>query len=303
MRYYDRIKPVRTATSVALGLFDGVHRGHQSVISQAVAQKGLLPVVLSFTTKHEIPANKQNFSKLITDTVKQDLLRKLGVRILMEPDFSDIRDLTAQAFVQEVLAQRLRARTVVCGYDYRFGRGAEGNPQLLRELAEPLGIQVIQLPAQMEGGEPISSTRIRAAIAQGEIGLANRLLGYDYCFDFPVTNGAQLGRTIDCPTINQLFHSEFLIPRFGVYASRIPLGRNTYYGVTNVGVKPTVHNTSFPLAETHIIGFQGDLYGKQVKVHLLEYLRPERKFSGIRELKEAIQENIQYVAREYSQQL
>ena len=300
LKYFQHIKPIQQPTAIALGLFDGVHRGHQAVIRQAVeGNQGLMPVVLSFHTRHAIPANKSNFSMIITDRIKQDLLEKLGVRILIEPDFVEIRDLKAEQFIQ-LLADQLQLKVIACGYNYHFGKGGKGDVDLLRKLAEPYGIQVKSMPPLLDDGEPISSTRIRQAIAEGNIQQANCLLGYEYCFDFPVVTGAQLGRTIGLPTINQVFRSEFLIPKFGVYASYLYIGHKKYYGVTNVGVKPTVHNTSFPLAETHIIGFEGDLYGKNIKVHLLEYLRPEQKFSGIPELKAAIQENVNQIQQRYA---
>jgi riboflavin kinase / FMN adenylyltransferase len=301
LKILHKLEPMEREISVALGLFDGVHQGHRSVIAQAVEGAGeeLLPVVLSFRTQHAIPASKKGYSTIITDTVKQSILTGLGVRLLIEPDFLDIKDYTAEVFVREILINRLRAKQIVCGYDYRFGKGAAGSVELLQALGAQYGAEVTVMPPLLDGGEPVSSTRIRRCIEQGEIEQANRLLGYDYCFDFPVIDGAKLGRTIGVPTINQMFKPEFLIPKFGVYASYMTIGHRKYWGVTNVGIKPTVHNTSFPLAETHIIGFSGDLYKKRIKVHLVEYLRSEQRFSGIPELKKAIQENIRCVTQRY----
>lgn len=304
MKVLHQIQPIEKKTSVALGLFDGVHQGHRTVITRAVQAAGesLLPVVLSFSTRHAIPANKKDYSTIITDQIKHSIFEKLGIRILMEPDFVDIREYSAREFVRDILADKLGARQVVCGYDYHFGKNASGTVERLEELGALYGIEVTVMPPLMDEGQPVSSTRIRGCIQKGEIETANRLLGYDYCFDFPVTDGAKLGRTIGVPTINQMFKPEFLIPKFGVYASYMTIGHRKYFGVTNVGIKPTVHNTSFPLAETHIIGFEGDLYKKRIKVHLVEYLRGEQRFSGIPELKAAIQENINYVREHYCKQ-
>ena len=301
MIYRNTIEPLAQPSAIALGLFDGVHLGHQQVIGQAVdaAKNGLLATVLSFHTEHAAPMSKRHNATILTESVKRQLLEALGVQAFLQPDFEQIRGISASRFVEEVLVGTLRAKVIVCGFNYHFGKGARGNAAMLRQIAEPLGVQVVVVPPRMDHGRPISSTRIREALLAGDILTANRLLGYAYCIDFEVVSGAQLGRTIGFPTINQQFPSHFLIPRFGVYASYVDLDCKRYLGVTNIGIKPTVVNRNGPLAETHIIDYHGDLYGKNVRVHLMEFLRPERKFLNIDDLTQAIKWNKRQVVEKY----
>lgn len=300
MRYIQEVKPIKKQTAVALGLFDGVHIGHQTVMKRAVDEKkaGLTPIVLSFCTKKDIPDSKRNYAIIVTESIRCDVIRAQGIEVLMEPDFAGIKDLTPEEFVEDILINKLKAKKIFCGKNYHFGKRAAGNVELLRKIAADRA-EIVLVPSVTLDGEIVSSTRIRKEIALGNIKQANRLLGYDYCFDFPVASGSKIGRTIGVPTINQIFHPRFLIPKFGVYASTMNIDGEMYYGVTNVGVKPTVHNVSFPLSETHIIGFDGDLYGRNIKVSLIDYLREEKKFDSIKTLKKVISENIEQVKDKY----
>lgn len=283
----DDLRQVRP-TAVALGLFDGLHLGHQRVIGDAVeAAKGdgLHPCVFTFTTTATgVPRAKTHQGRLSTDRVREQYLERLGVAVLVRPGFDTIRDLPPREFVREILAEKLGARYVSCGVNFHFGKGAAGDACLLTELCRPLGIQVSALPlVELEGG-PVSSSRIRGLIGTGEIPLANRLLGRPFAIDFEVVYGRQLGRTIDAPTINQPFPHDFVTPRYGVYATATWVEGRCYPSVTNVGVKPTVGSDAV-LSETYIHSFSGDLYGRRIVVEFLEFVRPERKFDSIPELR------------------
>ena len=282
--------PQVEGTSVALGYFDGVHLGHQAVIGRAVQEgrsRGLCPSVFTFTMGSQRPDGKVQARHLVSDETKYEALQDLGVEYVCCPQFEDFRGMDPQEFVDTLLIGSLKAKVLVCGYDFHFGHFAAGNPALLTELCQARGVEVFVVPAVAYEGEPISSTRIRRAVSQGEMEQARALLGRPYGVDFPIVQGNHLGRKLQFPTINQPFPPDFVLPRFGVYASLARVGEAWYTAVTNVGVKPTI-GTDRPLAETYLQGFSGDLYGKRVLVQLLHFLRPECKFSSVQALREQI---------------
>lgn len=275
-------------SSLALGAFDGLHRGHMAVIRRACAPgeggRRLQPAVFTFSRS---PAGN---SAVLTGRDKERLLEDAGVEVLYSLEFSQVKDWEAEAFVEQVLFETCAARRLCCGEDFRFGRGARGDTALLQTLCDRRGVELTVVPPVKEGGEKVSSTRIRAAVEAGDISLANRLLGRPFGFSLEVIHGNHIGTGLGTPTINQAIPEGFVLPRFGVYASWCRVGGEYFYGVTNVGVKPTVGSDRV-LAETWMPEFQGDLYGKRVRVFLLEFLRPEKKFGSLGELKAAIQTN------------
>ena len=275
-------------SSLALGAFDGLHRGHMAVIRRACAPgeggRRLQPAVFTISRS---PAGN---SAVLTGRDKERLLEDAGVEVLYSLEFSQVKDWEAEAFVEQVLFETCAARRLCCGEDFRFGRGARGDTALLQTLCDRRGVELTVVPPVKEGGEKVSSTRIRAAVEAGDISLANRLLGRPFGFSLEVIHGNHIGTGLGTPTINQAIPEGFVLPRFGVYASWCRVGGEYFYGVTNVGVKPTVGSDRV-LAETWMPEFQGDLYGKRVRVFLLEFLRPEKKFGSLEELKAAIQTN------------
>ena len=280
-------------SAIALGLFDGVHRGHQAVIEAAVSQreKGLTPCVFTFSTKGGIPESKRDFSLLQTEEQKRQTLCQLGVDWMFDPDFSKFRGMSPKEFVQTILIERMHAKFIACGQDFHFGKDAAGSAEDLRRYGEPFGVQVQVIPPVLEDGEPISSTRIRKALREGEIELANLLLGRPYAIQGEVVHGRQLGRSMGCPTANQRFAPGMTVPKFGVYASVVTLPDGSRYtGAANVGVKPTVGSEE-ALCETMINGFSGDLYGQSIQVEFHHFLRGERKFSSLEELFDTIRQN------------
>ena len=281
------LRPLEWRTAVALGVFDGVHLGHRTVIDKAVELgSGELRSVV-FTFRQGSVTNKGSL-RLLTDEDKFYRLRQRRVDLICSPDLSEVRDMEARDFVREILAGKLRCRYAVCGKDFRFGRGAAGDAELLKKLGEEYGYEAVVLDKLALGGETVSSTVIKEHIAGGEIVRANELLGYRFGYRLPVIHGREIGRTWDFPTINQLLPEGIVTPRFGVYCSRVKIGGKAFTGVTNIGVKPTVGAEKAPLAETYIIGFGGDLYGKIVQVSLERFIRPEKKFDSIDELRKQI---------------
>jgi riboflavin kinase/FMN adenylyltransferase len=286
LELYTTVKDIGRPSCVALGLFDGVHRGHREVIKKAVSyqSEGLCPVIFTFSVHSMKPERKISQATILSDSLKFQLFEELGVEKVITPKFEDIMPLDAKSFVKDILHDKLKARVVVCGYDFHFGKNASADAQFLSQEAKKYGIETCIIPALVDQGEPVSSTRIRNLILQGQVGRANELLGYDYCIDFVVKKGMQLGNSIGFPTINQEFPQGFLVPKYGVYATTVKVFGRRFFGVTNVGVKPTIEGERLPSAETHILDFNEDLYGKKVQVYFTKYLRDEKKFDTIEEL-------------------
>lgn len=283
---FSQAVPDRCPVSVALGVFDGVHMGHQQVLQAALEGKknGWSPAVMTFT---QMPGEIKSIRQLISSEQQQKILDDMGFERLYRIRFDTIRNMLPEVFVRTVLHEQLHAKRVTCGFNYRFGRGGVGTGETLRELCAVYGIQTVIAPSVELEGEPVSATRIRMLVESGEMTQAEQLLGRPYRVDFPVVHGRALGRTIGLPTINQPFPDQFALPRFGVYAASVDLSGQRYHAVTNVGIKPTV-GAEGPLAETVIFGFSGDLYGQRVPVDLLQFLRPEQKFESVEELRQQI---------------
>ena len=285
----NKLEREDTPCSLALGAFDGLHRGHMAVIHAACAPgkegQEWEPAVFTF---HSSPSGN---CAVLTGRDKERILEHAGVRRLYSLDFQEVRDWEAETFVRELLFHTCNARRLCCGEDFRFGKGARGDVAMLGRLCEEAGVELYVVPPVTDGGEKVSSTRIRKAVEEGDIPLANRLLGRPFGFSLEVIHGNHIGGTVlGTPTINPAIPEGFVLPRFGVYASWCRVGGRYFYGVTNVGVKPTVGSDKV-LAETWMPDFTGDLYGKRVRVFLLEFLRPEKKFNSMEELKAAIGEN------------
>lgn len=274
------------SASLALGTFDGLHRGHMAVID--AAGKNADPALeIGVVTFESSPSGG---AAVITAEDKLKLMREAGVSRVYSFRFEDIRNMPAEEFVQTVLFEKCHARRLCCGEDFRFGRGAAGDTELLRKMCAAAGVELTVLPPVCDGDEKISSTRIRVAIEVGDIPTANRLLGRPFGFCLEVIHGNHLGTGLGTPTINQALPQGFVLPRFGVYAAWAEVDGEQFYGVTNIGVKPTVGSDRV-LSETWMPDFSGDIYGKQVRLYLLEFIRPERKFSSLNELKTEIEKN------------
>ncbi|HOO25899.1 MAG TPA: bifunctional riboflavin kinase/FAD synthetase [Clostridiales bacterium] len=278
--------------ALALGTFDGLHKGHAAVIEAAVSlrAKGFDPFVLLFN-KHPLEVLKGKApAELMTPELRVKELDRLGAKSIVL-DFERIKDLSAREFVEGILVKQLNVRALSCGYDYHFGHHAQGTPETLQELCDENGLELHVSPAVLYKGEAISSTRIRRAIEEGDLKSANAMLGRDFSFDFEVSHGKKLGRTIGCPTINQTFSENFVRPKQGVYFSHALVEGQKRPALTSIGTRPTFEGKS-ERSETFILDFCGDLYGKRIEVSLTEYLREERKFKDIEELSRQIQQDI-----------
>ena len=287
MNVYTNVEQlnITSPTSVALGTFDGVHKGHQKVIS-ATINSGFCPVVFSVNR----PYTDENL-RLTTDKAKENILENMGVDTFALISFKEIYNLSPKEFIENILVRKLNAKHISCGFNFRFGKGAEGNVEILSALCEKFDIELSVCDPVIYDNAPISSSRIRHCIEEGNVECAAEMLGISFTYDFTVEGGDRLGRKLGAPTINQYFPKDFVVPEFGVYAAVVEVEGKKYPAVCNVGIRPTINNGTAPRSETFIIDFNGDLYGKDIPVSLIKFLRPERKFEGLDALKNAIFED------------
>ncbi len=292
--------PVLTESAVALGNFDGVHVGHTKLVDKLLSF-GLPSAVYTFE-EHPVNVIKGEGTVLSINTnyEKSSIFDSLGVDILIFDDFSDIRDMTPEVFVKTVLIDKLHAKEVVCGFNYRFGKNGEGNPQRLGQLLEKYGSRLTVINEVKLDAVSVSSTRVRNALENGDVELANRLLGRRFFIDSTVVHGCALGRQMGFPTVNVSFERGRLVLPYGVYLVKCIVDNNeSHVAVVNVGVRPTVNTTDLiPTVEAHLIDYSGDLYGHRVRIEFYKKLRGEVKFESLEKLKEQIAKDIQS-CREY----
>ncbi len=272
-------------TFAALGTFDGLHIGHKAVIT-AEKTEYRRKLTLMFTRHPQAQLKGENPGVLITARKEKSLLKEWGI----EPeyiDFAEICNLSPEEFVDKVLIEKYNVKSLACGFNYRFGKNAEGTVQLLSSLCAEREIKLTVADAVMFENEPVSSTRIRNALRNGDMKSVNAMLGRYYSYDFEVLHGDERGRILGSPTINQFFGEDFSVPQYGVYASFTAIDGKNYPSVTNVGVRPTIGNSE-KRSETNIVGFEGDLYGRCPEVFLVEKIRGEMKFSSLEELSNQI---------------
>lgn len=277
----------KNKTAVALGNFDGLHRGHMAVIN-SVADKGndgMIPIVLKFR-EHPGKYLGRKTEFLCENEVTEEKLNSKKIKTVYY-SFPEVCDMYPQEFVRKILVEELNAGFVSCGYNYKFGKSASGDSAELVRLCRREGIEVCVHDAVMFNGIPISSSNIRNALKNGDMKTANGMLGYEFSYDFTVVTGDKRGRILGAPTINQFFPDGMIVPRFGVYASRVNVDGKVYPAVTNIGLRPTIGNSK-PRSETFIEGFSGNLYGKRPTVSVVEFLRPEIKFDSLEDLSRQI---------------
>lgn len=286
MEIYRKLEKSEYPQSIALGFFDGVHLGHKAVIENA-AKASQKTAVLTFSENPSKELFSKTSHKLISNEDKLECFEKLGVDAVYMLDFSDIKDIEAESFLEDILLDTLKVSKISCGYNYRFGKGGKGDTNLIRSFGEKNGIEINITDEVFYENKSISSTKIRSLIENGEMALANKLLGKNFGFKSQVEYGRQIGSKIGFPTLNQQFPKDFVMPKFGVYVSQVMIDGKYYRSITNVGVKPTV-KSDYALAETHIFDFSGDLYGKTISLELMHFLRAEKKFESIEELRKTI---------------
>lgn len=275
--------------ALALGTFDGLHRGHLNVLNEAktFALEGFVPAMLMFDTHPQAVLKGFAPPLLVTSEDKEKLAKENGV-LPVHISFEEIRNLSPEEFLRDVLIKKHNVGAVVCGENFLFGKDGGGNSKVLCELCEKYGVVYHMAKSTMYKGEMISATRIREALANGDIITANEMLGRNFSYDFLVVEGNKIGKKIlGFPTINQHFPTGFINLKHGVYASQSTVDGKVYPSVTNFGCHPTIGGDKV-LSETCILGFDGDLYYQKIRVELLDFIRAEKKFNSKDELKSQI---------------
>lgn len=277
-------------TAVTLGKFDGLHRGHGQLLKRILGQKELKSVMFTINSR------KTGF--LLTTEEKRQLLETRGLDCLIDcPFLPEISGMEAEEFVREILVNRLHAKYIAVGSDFRFGHNRKGDTALLLWLQDKYGFRVEVIEKEKYKDRVISSTYIKEALAQGDMELVNILLGYRFFVSGEVLHGRKLGRTIGMPTTNLVPTTKKLLPPNGVYLSRTCIDGVWYPGVTNIGYKPTI-GESFRGVETYIFDYDGNLYGETIEVELWKYKRPEIRFDSVDALRTQMQADIAF-GKEY----
>ena len=286
--------PIACPSVAALGIFDGVHLGHAALISRAVEERDRMraegiPAVAVVWSLFENP----KFVSSITDLdEKLNIFSSLGIDYAVIEHFDDIKDLSPEEFIDRTLIGKLDCRHAICGFNYRFGFRGAGDSDLLDSRLKSQGADTTVLPPVICGGSIVSSSRIRLLIENGDTEEAAELLGRPFSINFPVVRGKQLGRTIGIPTINQNFPDGHIIPKHGIYSSSVEIDGNTFMGVTNVGSRPTFEREGRVNSETHILCYNGILYGKNVKISFYKRIRDELRFPSADELRAQVAQDI-----------
>lgn len=297
MHVYHQISELSGLTNsiVTIGTFDGVHLGHQKIIKRLVELKnkqGGEIVVFTFDPHpRKVLFPEQKDLKLITLTdEKCEVLKHFGVdHVLVFPFTKEFSQMQANDYIADVIVKGLKTKTLVIGYDHRFGSNREGSIETLKQFATTHQFNVEEIPAQEINQLNVSSTRIRKAIEEGDIQTANDFLGYSFFITGKVVKGKQLGRTIGYPTANiSIGNEDKLIPKIGVYAVNVMLGKQSYKGMLNIGTNPTTDLDDNIKIEVNIFDFDQDIYGDNIKIEFVKRIRNEEKFTNLDELKQAL---------------
>jgi riboflavin kinase/FMN adenylyltransferase len=289
---------------VTIGNFDGVHRGHQQLVDNIVREARYFGVPSVVYTFHPHPVKvlhpERATFRLFDLKDQQEQFEKAGVEMMVIENFTqEFSRVSAQDFLQKFVLEKLHPKTLVVGHDFSFGADRSGNIQFLEKFCADHGVRLIVIPPFQYDNGVVSSTRIRQALKDGNVEEANDLLGRSYYVRGHVEQGFQRGRTIGVPTANVHPDVEFT-PRQGVYCTLTKVGNHLHPSITNIGVNPTFSDGSShrpTKIESHLFDFDAQLYGMEVEVHLLHFIRDEKKFSGIDELKKQIQQDIQEAHR------
>lgn len=280
-------------TGIGLGNFDGLHIGHMTLINTLIREaklNGFKSLVYTFTKHPDNILRKTLFTPLLTkESKKIELLGETALNYLYFDQFNEgLSRMSPEEFVKDILVDTLSIKMAVTGYDYTFGFQGSGNVEILKELGRKYKFNVIVIPQIKIDDEVVSSTRIRQYVSAGNMDAVFKLLGRHYSVNAEVISGRRVGNTIGFPTANISPESYIILPENGVYITRTLLEDKLYDSITNIGYNPTFENQMNLTVETHIIDFEGDIYGKKIEVFFLEKIRNEVKFNGIDELKAQI---------------
>jgi len=283
-------------TILTLGTFDGVHIGHKKILERLIQNtqdNEYESLVLTFFPHPRMVLQEQSEIKLL-NTIEEKiyLLEKIGIQnLVIHPFDESFSRLTAEEFVKTVLVEKFHVQKIIIGHDHRFGRNRTANIDDLITFGKQYDFEVEQISVQEIDEVSVSSTKIRKALLEGNMALANEYLGYDYFLTGTVIKGKQLGRTIGFPTANLKIEENYkLIPKNGVYSIKSTINGETVFGMMNIGFNPTVAGENLSI-EIHYFDFEADIYDQKISVSMLHYLRPEQKFDSVTLLKEQLRKD------------
>ena len=289
-------------SSVTIGKFEGLHKGHKVLIKKTVnyaKENNIKSVVFTFANN---PANffeSEKVRKIITDKSKIDSMRDLGVDVVLNIPFDEsMTKISAIDFVENILVKKLNVEKVYVGHDFTFARNKEGDANLLKVLGGEYNFDVDIIKPIKINNIRVSSTYIRDLLAQGKVDKVKDYLGNNYTVEGVVVSGKQIGRTIGFPTANLKFKENLILPRPGIYATKVYIKDKVYMGATNIGFNPTVRVEKLSI-ETNILQFNQDIYGETIKLEFLERKRDEKKFNSLDELKEQLKKDTKKIYEKY----
>ena len=298
MKEYDGIDSYNNNRSsvVTIGTFDGVHLGHKAILDHLVAtakQNKMDSVLLTFFP-HPRMVLQQDFQIKLINTIaeRKEHLENTGLdHLVIHPFTKDFSRLNASDFVRDFLVNRLHAKKIIIGYDHRFGRNRNATVEDLKEYGITYGFEVIEIGAKQMNEVAVSSTKIRNAVQEGIIEKANSFLGYPFMLSGTVIEGRGIGKTLDFPTANLQVDEDYkLIPAMGVYIVRSKINGQTVYGLTNIGINPTLGGSKRTI-ETYFLDFNKDIYHQKIRLEFLKRIREEKQFSSVEDLKNAIKKD------------
>ncbi len=304
-------------TAVALGKFDGLHKGHRVLIEKIIACKaqGLKAVMFTFDFHPAAWLKKKPQELIFTREERKRWAERMGIDVLIEFPFDEETSAQeAEDFVQKILIDQLGAKVIVSGTDFRFGHKRRGSTQMLAKMGETYGFRMevceklqMEAPVYDASGktdrtefQDVSSTLIRQAIANGDIDVAAKLLGTPYAVSGGVAHGRALGRVLNFPTANITPQPNKITPPNGVYVSRVLIGKESYRSISNIGFNPTVSKGKVKKIETFIFDFNDDIYDEQITVEFLDFIRPEIKFESVEALRQQINADVT-IAKQYKE--
>ena len=301
MRIFDNLKSYssKKESILTIGTFDGVHIGHNKILKRLIQdskKNNLSSLVMTFFPHPRMILNKSHEIKMI-DTIdeKINLLEKTGLdNLIIHPFDNNFSKIRAKEFVEEILVKKLKIKEIIIGYDHKFGKDREASVEDLKKFGKDYMFTVKEIPAQEIDSIAISSTKIRNAILNGEIEKCNKFLGRNFILTGKVVYGEGLGKKIDFPTANiEIKETYKIIPKNGVYLVKTKINSNTYFGMMNIGIRPTVGGRNKSL-EIHFFNFKDNIYGKNVSIEIIKKIRDEEKFSSIDQLKIQLKKDEQF---------
>ena len=301
MRIFDNLKSYssKKESILTIGTFDGVHIGHNKILKRLIQdskKNNLSSLVMTFFPHPRMILNKSHDIKMI-DTISEkiNLLEKTGLdNLIIHPFDNNFSKIRAKEFVEEILVKKLKIKEIIIGYDHKFGKDREASVEDLKKFGKDYMFTVKEIPAQEIDSIAISSTKIRNAILNGEIEKCNKFLGRNFILTGKVVYGDGLGKKIDFPTANiEIKETYKITPKNGVYLVKTKINSNTYFGMMNIGIRPTVGGTNKSL-EIHFFNFKDNIYGKNVSIEIIKKIRDEEKFSSIDQLKIQLKKDEQF---------